>query len=211
MKSVLCFGDSNTWGANPNGVDSRWPRDVRWPGVLQKLLGDDYYVIEEGYNGRTTVPTDYSDRFRCGIEGIQAVMKTHYPLDMVIMMLGTNDLHFNYATNAKLSADFAGRVIKKLRGWCMETENKIPEILLVSPIQIGKDVENSIFWGFNYNSYKESLEFPKWYSKVAQALNCHFFDAATVAGPGPDQIHIDSDGHRALAEALAVKVREILP
>ena len=210
MKSVLCFGDSNTWGANPNERGGRWPRDVRWTGILQKLLGEDYYVIEDGYNGRTTVPTDAYDPDRSGIRVIRTVMKTHSPVDLVIMMLGTNDLHMQFGTTAKLSADFASRVINRLKGWCYETENQIPEILLVSPIHVGKNIENGRFWGLNATAYTQSLEFAKWYSAVAEMNGWHFFDAATVAGPGPDELHIDKDGHRALAEALAVKVREIL-
>ena len=209
MKSVLCFGDSNTYGVNPD-TQGRWDREVRWTGVLQKLLGQEYYVIEEGYNGRTTVPTDHSDMFRCGIDGIQAVMKTHSPVDLVIMMLGTNDLHMQYATNAKVSADDAARVVRKLRGWCCEAGHPVPQILVVSPIHTGKNVGESRFWGFADWAYDESLKFAEWYSRMAEMNGCHFFDAATVAGPGSDELHIGKEGHKALAEALAAKVREIL-
>ena len=54
MKSILCYGDSNTYGLMPDSPD-RYPRDVRWTGILQKKLGEDYYVIEEGLSGRTTL------------------------------------------------------------------------------------------------------------------------------------------------------------
>lgn len=90
MINILCFGDSNTNGSNP--VGGRWGRWERWTGVLQKLLGDDYYVIEEGCGGRTTVMEDWLEPDKNGRAQLPVALRTHRPLDLVVIMLGTNDM-----------------------------------------------------------------------------------------------------------------------
>ncbi len=210
MKSILCFGDSNTYGVDPVSA-RRWPRDVRWTGLLQSLLGPDFYVIEEGYSGRTTALSDRKDPNRAGTDAITPIMKTHSPLDMVIIMLGTNDLQTHFATTAKGSAKFCECIISKIRAYCLEKGDPIPEILVVSPPLIGEDVEESRFWSYDAAAHSKSLEFAKWYSIMAKANKVHFLDAAKVASPGPDQLHMDRESHRALAQALSEKVRTVFP
>ena len=98
MKNILCFGDSNTWGYDPNQgyTKQRYSIDERWTGVLQKKLGDEYRIIEEGLNGRTTLRNldlgDPNAPFLSGREALPMIMSTHKPLDLVMIMLGTNDL-----------------------------------------------------------------------------------------------------------------------
>lgn len=208
MKSILCFGDSNTYGVDPVS-SKRWPRDVRWTGALQNLLGPDYYVIEEGYSGRTTALVDRKDPNRAGTDAITPIMKTHSPLDMVIIMLGTNDLQTHFSTTAKGSAKFCECIITKIRSYSLEKGDKAPVILVVAPPIVGKDIEESRFWGYDAAAHTKSLEFAKWYSIMAKANNAHFFDAGTVAKPGADQLRMDSESHKALATALAKEIREI--
>ena len=88
MKTILCFGDSNTFGTNPAG--GRHPRNVRWTGRLQKLLGEDYYVIEEGMGGRTTVWDDPLEPNRNGLRFLPVALQSHQPLDMVGPVLSSN-------------------------------------------------------------------------------------------------------------------------
>ncbi|MBQ9959278.1 MAG: acylhydrolase, partial [Oscillospiraceae bacterium] len=90
-KRILCYGDSNTWGYI-GGVGERFGRDVRWTGRLQTLLGSDYTVIEEGLNSRTTVWDDPVEMHKNGYTYLMPCLQTHRPLDLVIIMLGTNDL-----------------------------------------------------------------------------------------------------------------------
>lgn len=91
MKTVLCYGDSNTYGYNPvNGL--RYPQDVRWPGKLQSLLGNGYQIIEEGCNGRTTVFDDPLEGWKNGLDYLRPCLNSHKPVDIVILMLGSNDL-----------------------------------------------------------------------------------------------------------------------
>ena len=91
MKTILCYGDSNTYGLMPDSPD-RYPRDVRWTGILQKKLGEDYYVIEEGLSGRTTLWDDPIEEHKNGKKYLLPCLETHKPLDLVVIMLGTNDL-----------------------------------------------------------------------------------------------------------------------
>ncbi len=209
MKSVLCFGDSNTWGVNPVD-DTRLPREKRWTGLLQKKLGPDYYVIEEGYNGRTTVFTEGGEIGKNGLEMVYPVMKTNYPVDMVIVMLGTNDFHSHYACSAKASAAFLGRIVTRIRAFFFEVGMKAPEILLVSPIHIGKDIADSIFWGFGPEAHQKSLELAPWIKKIADKYDCLFFDASTVAEPGCDNLHMEVKGNEPFSSALADIVRKAI-
>ena len=107
MTTILCYGDSNTYGYNPvNGL--RYPKDVRWTGVLQKLLGEQYAVIEEGCNGRTTVFEDIAEPWKAGLGYLKPCLNTHKPIDFVIMMLGSNDLKRMFHASAKeIGADIA--------------------------------------------------------------------------------------------------------
>ena len=105
MKSILCYGDSNTWGCKPivlPGVVERFDRDVRWTGILRQQLGDDYLVIEEGLNARTTVHDDPIDgAHKNGKPYLLPCLETHLPLDLVIIMLGTNDLKSRFSLSVK--------------------------------------------------------------------------------------------------------------
>ena len=91
MKTVLCYGDSNTFGYIPE-TGMRYPRDIRYPGRLKKLLGDEYDVIEEGCNGRTTIHDDPVDGWKNGLDYLKPCLNSHKPVDFVILMLGSNDL-----------------------------------------------------------------------------------------------------------------------
>ena len=96
MKSILCYGDSNTYGLMPDSPD-RYPRDVRWTGILQKKLGEDYYVIEEGLSGRTTLWDDPIEEHKNGKKYLLPCLDSHKPVDLVILMLGTNDLKTRFS------------------------------------------------------------------------------------------------------------------
>ena len=100
MKEILCFGDSNTHGYMP-GLGTRYPYDVRWPGVLARLLGAEYHIVEEGMDGRTTAFEDAIQPHRSALGYLYPCLKTHAPLDLVILMLGTNDTKVRYAVSAE--------------------------------------------------------------------------------------------------------------
>ena len=96
QKTILCYGDSNTWGYDPVNA-CRYDRNIRWPGVLQKELGQAYYVKEEGLCGRTTVWDDPVEGHKNGLKQLTPILHSHCPLDLVVIMLGTNDLKMRYS------------------------------------------------------------------------------------------------------------------
>ncbi len=104
MQSVLCFGDSNTWGYNP--IDgSRYPSDIRWTGVLQRLMRPAFHVIEEGLNGRTTTINEIERPMRSAKDILPVLLESHRPLSHVILMLGTNDLKTHFQRTAQNIVD----------------------------------------------------------------------------------------------------------
>lgn len=209
MKNILCFGDSNTFASHPLG--GRHPYDVRWTGRLQALLGAEYRVIEEGLGGRTTVFEDQISPGRNGRAALPAAIATHNPIDLIVVMLGTNDLKAQYhATMWDL-----GRAMEQLMhiidAYEYAPHYKKPQVLLVSPIEVGEGIEDSPFGCFTREAVGKSRLFAKEYAPVAEKYGAHFFDAASVAYPSrEDQLHMDAESHRALADALADKIRRIL-
>lgn len=206
MVNILSFGDSNTYGLIPGGA-GRYGKHVRWTGRLQDELGEGYHVIEEGLCGRTTV---FEDEFRPGRRGADLVgiaMETHNPVDILIIMLGTNDCKTRYKASAGIIAKGAEKVIKRAKQYGTDDL----QILLISPIHLGRGVgEEGFDPEFDEQSERVSRKLAAEYAKVAQREGCAFLDASGVAFPGEaDREHLDQNGHRALAEAVEEKIREM--
>ena len=209
MKNILCFGDSNTFGSDPHG--GRHPYGVRWTGRLQQLLGDGYRVIEEGCGGRTTVFEDEIELGRCGRTSLPVCLSTHKPLDLVILMLGTNDLKARFSLTGWDLRQAMEQLLRIIDTYPYAPWYEKPQVLLVSPIRIGPRVAEGPFGCFTAEAAERSLLFPAAYRAAAEACGAHFLDAASVASPSEeDQLHMDAAGHAALADALCDKVRAIL-
>lgn len=209
MKNILCFGDSNTFASHPLG--GRHPYDVRWTGRLQALLGAEYRVIEEGLGGRTTVFDDQIAPGRNGRAALPTAIASHNPLDLIVLMLGTNDLKEQYHATMWDLGRAMEQLLHIIDAFEYAPHYQKPKVLLVSPILVGEEIESSPFGCFTHRAAANSRLFAETYAPVAQKYGAHFFDASRVARPSAeDQLHMDADSHRALAEALAVKVREIL-
>ncbi|MBC5647938.1 GDSL-type esterase/lipase family protein [Christensenella tenuis] len=209
MKTVVCYGDSNTWGHHPVTA-KRFPPGVRWPGVMQALLGSGYKVEEEAVCGRTSVFDEPIQPYRNGIEYFDCCMLTNMPLDLLIIMLGTNDLKKHLNNNPFSIRTGLGLLIERARNpeyWRDETKR----ILLISPIELGENIERSPLCGFFDRKSREiGLQLGKELCALAGETGCFFMDAAKVAHPSEyDSIHLDENGHRKLGEAVAQKVREI--
>ena len=203
MITVLCYGDSNTYGYNPvNGL--RYPKDVRWPGVLQKLLGDGYAVIEEGCNGRTTVFEDVEEPWKAGLGYLRPCLNTHKPIDFVIMMLGSNDLKRMFHASVQEIADGAEVLVKLIKQFTKEKQGFVPKVILVSPPEIGKDIATSEFArSFDEDAIIRSKKLPILYEKIARKYECIFFDAAKVVEASEvDSLHLMPEAHKKLAEAF---------
>jgi len=207
MKTVMCYGDSNTWGYNA-ATQQRFPHDVRWTGVLQTLLGKDYRVIEEGLNGRTTVWDDPIEGYKNGREYLIPCLESQKPLDLVIIMLGTNDLKLRFSLPAYDIAEGAGVLVEIVQKSQAGPNEGAPEVLLLAPGLVGK-----------LTDYAEILEgsavkaerFSHHFRRVADEMGCHLLDTAPIWTPGDlDGIHFEPAEHRKLAAAVAAKVKEIL-
>lgn len=203
MKTILCYGDSNTYGYDPENR-GRYGSDERWPGVLRELLGPGCEVIEEGCNGRTTVYTDPYEPWLNGLDYLRPCLKTHKPVDLMILMLGTNDLKSYFEASAEDIAAGCGTLIRAAQEFCMQVQGSEPEIILVSPPPVGEDIRKCPFYpDFDETSVKRSKEFAKKYELISKDRNCLFFDAAPVAQVSDlDLIHLSRQGHRSLGKAL---------
>lgn len=211
MKTVLCYGDSNTYGYNPsNGF--RYPEDVRWTGRLQLLLGEDYRVIEEGCNGRTTVFDDPLEGWKNGLGYLRPCLNSHKPVDIVILMLGSNDLKETFHASAEQIAGGAATLVNVIQSFTREKQGFLPQIILVSPPQIGKGIRLSPFYGaFSEDAIVRSREFPKWFRKAAEEHGCIYFDAAQyIQASEEDSLHLTPEAHAKLAEELSKVVRKLL-
>lgn len=211
MKNILCFGDSNTWGYDPS-TQTRFSKDIRWTGVLQQLLGSKYNIIEEGLNGRTTNVNEKQDHglgyfrpFRSAMDLLSVLIETNSPLDLIIVMLGTNDLKTNFNQSSEMIA-------KNMRLVCESIINndyfQTKSIILVSPSHINEESPNLLdsFIG----TTQASQSFSNSYRKISDDLNLYFVDASeSVKTNKIDGLHWDSKQHSDFANSLFNKIIEV--
>lgn len=211
MKTILCYGDSNTWGYVP-GVGTRFPEEIRWTGVLQKALGCDFNVIEAGLCGRTTIWDDPFNDFVNGKETLLPVMRQASPLDLVILSLGVNDLRWYNAWDAAMGCDALIQIISTHDELFTDST---PRIILVSPTLIDNEYTDYMANPESPCSREETKKFAKYYKTVADWRNIPFVDASKIADPVPvpsgDGVHLGVEGHKAIGIALAGEVRKIFP
>ncbi len=204
MKTVLCYGDSNTWGYNPGG-EERFGRDIRWPALLDVALGEAVHVAEEGLCGRTATWEDQTWDNRNGRTFFPVALETHAPIDLVVIMLGTNELKSAFNLSA---ADIANGV-STLAEMALSVEGAVPAVLLVAPAHCSKEIYElrDTFVG----GVEKSQKIASYLERRASELGCHFFDASTVAKVDPiDGLHLNAKNHEMLAQALTPLVRDIL-
>lgn len=207
MKTILCYGDSNTWGATP-GTGERFAPSVRWTGVLAQELGATYRVIEEGLNGRTTVWNDPVEGRMSGKDYLVPCLDSHRPLDLVVLMLGTNDLKLRFAVSAFDIAQSAGVLVDIIQKSAAGRNDGAPPVLLIAPPLVGKLSEYAEMFGDG--AHARSKQFAKYYRLIADQYRCHFLDAAQViVSSDVDGIHLDADQHQKLGAAVAARVKEI--
>ena len=195
-KRILCYGDSNTWGADSES-DQRFDRHTRWTGVLQDALGAGFVIIEEGLGGRTTVRDDPYEPFRNGRTYLAPCVMSHAPLDAVILALGTNDLKNRFNVGAQDISRGVQLLIEDIRNYAGQDI----EIILVAPAALGNTVDPDDMFG---NGVAASKQLAKYYKKRADALGVRFFDASSVVELNHgDGIHLNAENHKAQGEALA--------
>lgn len=209
--TVLCYGDSNTHGQKPDKT-GRYQANVRWTGVLQDLLGDEYYVIEEGLGSRTT-DLDYDKKpGRNGQTYLAPCLHSHNPVDIVTIMLGTNDLKIEYRRSAEDIAAALGRLVDDVRTYGATKTGDQPKVILISPIEINDQAPRftEFYTGYyDTESMVESKKLSEAIKNIAEQKGVHFIDAATVSAPGEDGIHFSQESERPLAELINDAIRSI--
>ena len=202
---IVCYGDSNTWGHNPLNA-KRFNENERWPKILQNMLGNEYEIIEEGLCGRTASFIDDVKPFRYGLGMLEGVIETHMPADLIILMLGTNDLKTNFSPNAVAISNGIRKMVQEIRDiYRWSKYDYEPKILIVSPIYLGENIDqiDRSFEQFGKSGLQLSKRLAKYYKQVADNFDCDFLDASNYAKASDiDAIHMDAQNHEKLAKAI---------
>lgn len=210
MKTVLAFGDSLTWGADPES-GFRHAHDDRWPSVLEQALGGAARVIAEGLCGRTTSFDDHASAVDLnGAKALPMLLATHLPLDAVVIMLGTNDLKPRLCGLAMGAAFGMLRLAEIVATYPFAAGMPRPSVLLVAPPVITEAEQKVALSSFG-EARPESRKLAALYQQVAGQSGCGYFDAGTVANTSPvDGVHLDPKNTRAIGMGLAPVVRAML-
>lgn len=209
-KTVVCFGDSNTHGyCSENG--GRFDITERFPGVLKNYLGDDYLICEEGMCGRTAAFEDPLFEGLNGFRSIYPCIMTHEPVDLLIIMLGTNDVKERFGATAANIAKGLERLTKKAIASKEGFRDGEPNILIICPAPIDERYKTTyVINEMGKDCDEKSLLLSPYYKEMADQLGCHFLDAGAINGikmhPN-DYMHLDKASHT----LLALKLAEIIP
>lgn len=201
MKKVLCFGDSNTYGFIPSS-GGRYGKDVRWTGVLQKLLGAGFNVIEEGCNNRTCFAENPDGKLFTGIKILPELLTPD--LDFVILSIGVNDLQFQYGRNLSDFSTGIGALIELVK-----SKSPSAKIILTAPSVISKNILKSFFAAmFDSESIEKSLKLPEIYEKCAIEKGCIFLDLNKIVKTSDvDGLHYEAEEHKTIALGLFEIIR----
>lgn len=211
-KRILVFGDSLSWGYISGTNHERYPADVRWPGQLQMLLGNNYEVIEECLNSRGIENGDPrpGKEGRRALDYIEPCLDSHDPLDLVIVLLGSNELKFEN----NLSAEQVGELIERFLGVVLQrtsqSSNRKPQVLLMAPAIIDESSDYCTKGDKYKGATEKSKQLGTVYAVVAGKLGIEFVDIAPIAKVGIDGCHLNEASHSAVAEAVAQKVKHLL-
>lgn len=212
-KHIVCFGDSNTHGYCADPADTvtggnRFDETERWTCLLQNALGEEYLVLEEGLSGRTTVFPDALHESMDGLGAIYSTLMSHEPVDLLVIMLGTNDTKERLGVNAACIAIGMERLVRKAQS-VMCWANGKPNVLLVCPPHILPEMyENSCGVPMGQGCIKKSQELAHYMKETAQLVGAHFLDAQEFAEFNRvDGMHLTARGHRQMAQKLA----EVIP
>ncbi len=206
---VLCFGDSNTWGYSPI-EGTRYPVNVRWPGVLQSMLGDGYWIIEEGLNGRTTDVDDPGSPGRNGLIYLHPCLKTHNPIDVIILMLGTNDTKQKFDRSAQRISEGLRSLLDEIETTSYDHAGRSPQLIIVIPPLVDDTIEKAR--EDFINASQRLRELSCLYRQLARTYGARFLDLAQLVSPSQkDGIHLEPADHCAIAENLAGVIQAIYP
>lgn len=210
MKTILCYGDSNTWGYNPDGT-GRYPKHIRWTSVLQKELGQDYDVITEGLNGRTTVWDDpVRGEYRNGKKYLLPCLHSHKPIDLVIIFLGSNDLKYRFCVSSHEIAQSVEMLVNIIRKSETGPNMCSPEILVIIPPPVLVPDEAKKFEQLVVE-YEKAVSKSKYFPQAFTAVlkdQCHLIDASKIIKTSEiDGMHLDPESHAILGKEVAKYIK----
>lgn len=204
MRQILVYSDSLTWGIVPN-TRQRLPFEARWPGVMEGTLirqGKAVRVIEDCLNGRRTAFDDPYKPGRNGLVGLEQRIEVNSPLDLVILMLGTNDFQSMHPHNAWHSGQGMAALVDAVRRAPIEPGMPVPKVLVVAPPEV-RQARGAIAPKFE-GAQEKCAGLAQAYDRVARERSCNFFDAGSVTSTSAvDGVHLDADQHRVLGIAMA--------
>ncbi len=217
MKTILCYGDSLFWGFIPGSYNKttclgeRYPKNKRLVGLLQNCLGENFNIVEEAMNGRTTNLDEIipGRLFRNGLTYLPMSLELHYPIDLVIFMLGTNDMKIQYNQSVEESANGIAQLIKTIKTCNKGIDGNAPKILMIAPPLI----ENTINMQDQYNeeSIEKSKKIGNAYQQIAIRENCEFLDASSIIKASKkDGIHLDENQYELLSHSIYEKITRLL-
>lgn len=202
VRTVLCFGDSNTFGAVPGFPGQRCPREERWPVALDTRLGDGWIVVSEGLPGRTTLNDDpVEGAYLNGLRALRSCLESHRPIDVLIIMLGTNDLKARFGKSASEIALSLGCLVDEAKKVLAQKSDPLPQTILVAPPPLLQELgpHTALFEG----GHTKSLGLAREVAKIASQKGVEFLNAGDVCDCSPrDGFHIDGKARAALASAL---------
>ena len=215
MKTILCYGDSNTWGFNPR-TQERYDHKTRWPMALKNILNrnappDDPYwwVVEEGQNGRTSCREDPVEGDKNGLRQLLPILESHKPIDIVAVMLGTNDLKPRFNPSPYDIAQGVWNIVIAIQKTDFGPENTAPKVLMICPPQTA---ESPVFKHVFGDCVELSGKLPPMYRALAAECGAAFLDAGKYIMSSPaDGIHLEAEDHHKLAEAVADSIRYLFP
>ncbi|MBR3226972.1 MAG: hypothetical protein IKF68_00340 [Erysipelotrichaceae bacterium] len=202
MKTILCYGDSNTYGYDPsNGL--RYPKNQRWTTLLEEKLKETYDLIPEGLNGRTTDSDWENEDVKNGMRHLDTILRSHRPLDIVVFMLGTNDCKFELHKDAKKITEGMEKLVVRTKELLNSKQGYAPEIVVVCPPHIREEVLQGPFaFEFSKDSLKTCDGLFEEYKALCDRHGCIFADASAADISPADGLHLSVRGHEDIAELL---------
>lgn len=208
---VLCYGDSNTWGYISGSNHLRYDNDKRWTKLLSSLLGTNFEVIEEGLNSRTLISNDPrpGKEGKSGYEYLIPCLDTHDPIDLVVLMLGTNELKNSY----NKTAEEIGKIIeeyfvKTILNRKSQFKDSYPKLLIVTPPLVNEYTEYCKEKDKYLGATQKSKDLNTIYKNIAKKYSCYFLSNDELI-TGPDGVHLTEESHKKLAKLLNDKIKEI--
>ncbi|SMQ64513.1 Lysophospholipase L1 [Bacillus sp. OV166] len=210
-RRVVCFGDSNTWGYDASTME-RFPEGVRWTSRLAVLLGEEFQVVEEGLSGRTAVVDDPLFEGLNAFTYIHPCLMSHSPLELVIIMLGTNDTKERFNLTAYNIAQGIARLSFKAKNTPAGKNGNFPKVLVIAPPSIGEEYYDSeVGKSMGKNCNRKSEDLPMYLKELLQIQGTEFLDTkGLVAMNNIDFMHLNEEGHQLLAKLVFNKIKNML-